>query len=165
MSKNGIAALCLWKKTDRIPSFDIRHSLFDIRYSFFRQFLFDQTGCFFSRKLRLIRPWPVTLHYISPKWSNEYATIQARQPHWLMKVRKVNKIIQYQYDTGFHVDFLTGNGFHGCRSWYFHCAIKIMHPEGIRGGAYIFFDPGLPATWNWNQIIIRYVLQLQMASF
>ncbi|CAB1082911.1 hypothetical protein D1AOALGA4SA_10502 [Olavius algarvensis Delta 1 endosymbiont] len=28
-------------KIDRIHSFDIRHSLFDIRYSFFQSFFFD----------------------------------------------------------------------------------------------------------------------------
>jgi len=32
MSKDGFALLSLLYKIDRIPSFDIRHSLFDIRY-------------------------------------------------------------------------------------------------------------------------------------
>ncbi|CAB1081976.1 hypothetical protein D1AOALGA4SA_9616 [Olavius algarvensis Delta 1 endosymbiont] len=50
MMKGGIALLCLFNKIDRIQSFDIRYSLFDIRYSLFRSFLFDQTGCPFSRR-------------------------------------------------------------------------------------------------------------------
>jgi len=32
MSKGGIAALGLFYKIDRIPSFDIRYSVFDIRF-------------------------------------------------------------------------------------------------------------------------------------
>jgi hypothetical protein len=41
MSKGGFALLNLFYKADRMPSFDIRYSLFDIR---FLSFFFDQTG-------------------------------------------------------------------------------------------------------------------------
>jgi hypothetical protein len=45
MSKDGIAALShFFYKIDSIHPFDIRHSLFDIRYSLFQSFSFDQTG-------------------------------------------------------------------------------------------------------------------------
>jgi hypothetical protein len=43
MSKDGFAPLSLFK-IDRIPSFDIRHSVFDIRYSLFKVSQFDPTG-------------------------------------------------------------------------------------------------------------------------
>ena len=46
MSKGGFALLSLFYKIGRIPSFDIRRSLFDIRYSLFQSFSFDQTGLF-----------------------------------------------------------------------------------------------------------------------
>jgi hypothetical protein len=45
MPKGGIALLSLFK-IDRIHYFDIRNSLFDIRYSLFQSFFFDQRGCF-----------------------------------------------------------------------------------------------------------------------
>jgi hypothetical protein len=35
-------------KIDRIHYFDIRHFLFDIRYSLFQRFFFDWTGRFFG---------------------------------------------------------------------------------------------------------------------
>jgi hypothetical protein len=52
MSKGGIAALGLFYKIDRIPSFDIRYSAFDIRYSlFFIPRMTPQVGVSFSIKL------------------------------------------------------------------------------------------------------------------
>ncbi|CAB1083687.1 hypothetical protein D1AOALGA4SA_11229 [Olavius algarvensis Delta 1 endosymbiont] len=40
MSKRGIALLSLFNKIDRIHSFDIRYSLFDIRYSPLHSFFY-----------------------------------------------------------------------------------------------------------------------------
>jgi len=37
---------------DRIHSFDIRHSLFDIRYSLLKVSIFDQTGRFSGQRQR-----------------------------------------------------------------------------------------------------------------
>jgi hypothetical protein len=44
MSKCGFALLSHFYKDDRIPYFDIRHSVFDVRYSFLQSFFSDQTG-------------------------------------------------------------------------------------------------------------------------
>ena len=38
LRRNGIATLGFFFNIDRIPSFDIRHSVFDIRYSLFHIF-------------------------------------------------------------------------------------------------------------------------------
>ncbi|CAB1080647.1 hypothetical protein D1AOALGA4SA_8326 [Olavius algarvensis Delta 1 endosymbiont] len=40
MPKGGIALLSLFNKLDRIHSFEIRYSLFDIRYSPFHSFIY-----------------------------------------------------------------------------------------------------------------------------
>jgi hypothetical protein len=54
MSKEGFALLSSFYKKDRIHSFDIRHSLFDIRYSFF--YKLRKTGSLFRLDWPLFRP-------------------------------------------------------------------------------------------------------------
>jgi len=50
ISKVGFATLRLFHKKDRIPSFDIRYSIFIIRYSLFKVAFIDQTGRFSGRR-------------------------------------------------------------------------------------------------------------------
>jgi len=50
MSKSGFALLGLFYKIDRMPYFDIRNSVFDIRYSLFQSFFCDQSGRFFGQR-------------------------------------------------------------------------------------------------------------------
>jgi len=50
LQAGGEASLSHFLKIDRIPYFDIPYSLFDIRYSLFQSFFFDQTGRFSGQR-------------------------------------------------------------------------------------------------------------------